>query len=90
MTPTRRPQHMSGTLVRREGFTVAKHGRRKHEVGGPALEAVAGAVVGLSVGYIMIEGIMRDGQHPVHWFLAILVGAAGHFSGGAWYRLKQR
>lgn len=63
---------------------------RRHDPGGPSLEALAGLVVGFPLAYLAAEGLLPGPMHPVHWLITALGAGVGYLVGTVVFRLKER
>lgn len=75
-------------LRSRQDIETARQQRvRKSE--GPSLEALAGAAIAGPIGYLAVEGIMNDNQHPIHWLITGIIGIVGYIIGAGVYRWRE-
>lgn len=63
---------------------------RRHDPGGPSLEALAGLAVGFPMSYLAAEGLLPGPLHPVHWLITALGAGAGYLVGSSVFHLKER
>lgn len=83
----RRPDKDPDLRSRREIVAARRERARASE--GPALEALAGAIIAGPIGYLAVEGIMNDNRHPIHWIVTIVAGIAGYVIGAGFHRWKE-
>ena len=56
----------------------------------PSLEGCAGAALGFTVSYLVVEAAMAGPLHPVHWLVAGLGGALGYAVGHGILLMNER
>lgn len=52
--------------------------KRRNRSDGPSLEAAVGVTVAETFGYLAVEGVMNDNQHPIHWVLTFAMAGVGY------------
>ena len=70
---------------------MGKRKRRQRDPGGPSLEALAGAVIAGTIGYLAAEAsIPQAAMHPLHWLVTGVAVVIGYWAGQGVYWWKQR